>query len=124
VSGAVRRWDTVLLARLAAAAIVVVMVHYFLTSGAIRSDNPFLVPDALILLFALVTPLLPRRAAVPGMIFAFAWAAAVLTVSLCTHVVVRDVFRVDHLFMIVPSLVLVVLLGRVAARGGERPAAR
>lgn len=114
----VRRVDTVLVARLAAAAIVVVMVHYFLTSNAIRADNPFLVPDAFILLFTLVAPLLPRRAAIPAMIFAFAWAAAVLTVSFFTYAV-RDVLRVDHLFLIVPSLILAALLGRIAAHGAK-----
>ncbi|ROT26790.1 hypothetical protein [Micromonospora sp. HM5-17] len=111
----VRRLDTVLVARLVAAAIAVVMVHYFATSNAIRADNPFLVPDAFILLSVLVSPLLPRRAAVPAMIFAFGWSAGVLTVSLFTYVV-RDEFPVGHLFLIGPCLILAALLGRVVAR--------
>ncbi|MFC6023717.1 hypothetical protein ACFP2T_47140 [Plantactinospora solaniradicis] len=109
-----RKWDTVVVARGIAAALTLVMVYYFWTSDAIRSGNPFLVPDLLLTLFALVSLLLPRRVAVPAMIFAFAWAAGVLTVSLFTYVV-RGEFPVDHLFLILPSIAMAVLLGRITA---------
>ncbi|WP_192765923.1 hypothetical protein [Plantactinospora soyae] len=108
-------WDTVTIARGVAAVMGLVMVHYFWTSDAIRAGNPFLVPDLLLTLFALVSSLLPRRVAVPAMIFAFGWAAGVLTVSLFSYVV-RNEFPVDHLFLILPSVAMAVLLGRIAAR--------
>ncbi|MGX7676935.1 hypothetical protein [Plantactinospora sp. DSM 117369] len=110
----VGRLDTVTVARGAAAALTVVMVWYFATSDALRSDNPFLVPDLLVLVFALGSSLLPRRAAVPVMIFTFGWAAGVFTTSLF-HYVVRGEFPVDHIFLILPALVMAVLLGRLAA---------
>lgn len=110
-----RKWDSVVIARGVAAALTLVMIYYFWTSDAIRSGNPFLVPDLLLTLFALASLLLPRRVAVPAMIFAFAWAAGVLTVSLFTHLV-RDEFPVDHLFLILPSIAMAALLGRIAAK--------
>ncbi|MDW5330048.1 hypothetical protein [Plantactinospora sp. KLBMP9567] len=120
----VGRLDTVWVARGAAAALTVAMVWYFATSDALRSDNPFLVPDLLVMVFALGSSLLPRRAAVPAMIFTFGWAAGVFTTSLF-HYVVRGEFPVDHIFLILPSVVMAVLLGRVAAAGPvpvpERP---
>ncbi|GAA3779169.1 hypothetical protein GCM10022225_79150 [Plantactinospora mayteni] len=115
----VGRLETVAVARGMAGALTVAMVWYFATSDALRSENPFLVPDLLVAIFALASSLLPRRAAVPAMIFTFGWAAGVFTTSLF-HYVVRGEFPVDHIFLILPSLVLAVLLGRVA--GGRVPA--
>ncbi|GIG91105.1 hypothetical protein [Plantactinospora endophytica] len=115
------RVDTVAVARGTAALLTVVMVWYFATSGAVRSDNLFLVPDLLVTVFALGSSLLPRRVAVPAMLFAYAWAAAVFTTSLFSYVV-RGEFPVDHVFLILPSVVLAVLLGRIAA--GRVPATR
>jgi hypothetical protein len=105
-------------ARIVALMITAVIVHYFLTSDAIRAGNPFLVPDALLTVLLLASALLPRRLAAPAMIFAFAWAAAVLTVSLCTYIV-RGAFAegANHLALIVPS---VAMAGLLALRGSAR----
>jgi hypothetical protein len=100
-------------ARIVAFVISVVMIIYFPTSDAIRSDNPFLVPDLLLAAFLLTSALLPRRAAVPALIFSFGWDTAVFTTSLFTYIV-RDEFAegANHLALILPSLVMAILLGR------------
>ncbi|MGH3465101.1 MAG: hypothetical protein ACRDP9_26840 [Kribbellaceae bacterium] len=102
-----RTGSTTTAARCVALAIVLVMVFYFLTSDAIRSGNPFLVPDALLAVFLLTAAVLPRRWAVPALIFALAWAAAVFTVSLCTYIV-RGEFAdgADHIALIVPCVAM------------------
>jgi hypothetical protein len=107
-------------ARVVAIVIAAVMVHYLLTSDAVRAGNPFLVPDALLTVLLLTSALLPRRLAVPAMIFAFAWAAAVLTVSLCTYIV-RGAFAdgADHLALILPSVAMAGLLARTVSRRRE-----
>jgi hypothetical protein len=98
-------------ARGVALVISVVMIYYFATAGVIRSDNPFLVPDALLTVFLLTAALLPRRLAAPGLIFAFGWDTAVYTTSLCTYAV-RGEFAegTDHIALILPSLAMALLL--------------
>jgi hypothetical protein len=98
-------------ARGVALAIVVVMIFYFATADVIRSDNPFLVPDALLTAFLLAAALSPRRIAAAALIFAFTWDIAVYTTSLSNHAV-RGTFTgaLDHFALIVPSLVMAVLL--------------
>jgi hypothetical protein len=100
-------------ARFVAIAITLVMVWYFATQDVIRSDNPFLVPDALLTVLLLTAAILPRRLSVPGLIFAFAFATAVYSVSLSTYVV-RGAFTdgANHLALIIPMLVMAALLMR------------
>jgi len=111
-------------ARFVALAIVAVMVLYFATAGVIRSDNPFLVPDALLTVLLLTAALLPQRAAVPALIFAFGWDTAVYSTSLCTYAV-RGEFAegANHFALILPSLAMAVLLAHGLAKQpgtGER----
>ncbi|HEX6681209.1 MAG TPA: hypothetical protein VF062_00325 [Candidatus Limnocylindrales bacterium] len=103
------------IARTGAAAIVLVMVYYFATSDAIRADNPFLVPDAVLTVLLAVTSLLPRPIALPGMAFGFAWSAAVFTVSLFTYVV-RGELPATHIVLITCCLALAILLLRRLSR--------
>lgn len=97
--------DRVTVSRGVALVVVLVMIWYFVTTDAIRSENPFLVPDALLTVLLLTAALLPRRLAVPALIFAFAWASAVYTVSLCTYAV-RGAFAegANHLALIIPMV--------------------
>ena len=108
-----RAWQNkeVAAARCVALAITLVMIWYFITSDAIRSDNPFLVPDLLLTAFLLAAGLLPAGIARPALVFAFGWTSAVLTVSLFTYIV-RDEFSqgANHLAMIIPSLAMAAIL--------------
>lgn len=99
------------IARFVAVALTLVMAYYFLTSDAIRSGNPFLVPDALLTVLLLAAALTPRRWAAPVMIFAFAWSAAVWTVSLSSYAV-RGEFAdgANHFALIIPACVMAGLL--------------
>ncbi len=120
-----RRVDSLVIARGVALAITGVMVYYFPTSDAIRSDNPFLVPDLLLTLLLVMAALAPRRVAIPGLLFAFAFATAVYTVSMSTYTV-RGEFTdgADHVALITPMLVMSVLLARELGRapiGAPRP---
>lgn len=109
------------IARLLALAIVALMTWYFLTTDAVRWDNAFFVPDALLILFLLVSALLPYRVARFALIFAFAWAAAVYTVSLFTYVVRGDFLEgANHLALILPGVLMAVLLAYDIDRG-RRP---
>ncbi|GII52435.1 hypothetical protein Pth03_08240 [Planotetraspora thailandica] len=103
-------------ARIVALALVAVMAVYFITSDAIRSGNPFLVPDALLTALLAVSAAFRGRLAVPVMIFSFAWAAAVWTVSLCTYIT-RGAFEdgANHLALIIPSVGVAGLLAVVSA---------
>lgn len=102
-----------MVARCVALSIVLLMVWYFITSDAIRSDNAFLVPDALLTVLLFTSAVLPHRIAVPALIFSFAWAAAVYTTSLCSYAV-RGQFAegANHLALIIPSVVMAMLLAR------------
>ncbi|WP_121159517.1 hypothetical protein [Micromonospora pisi] len=110
------------IARGVGAALTLVMVHYFVTSDAIRSGNAFLVPDLALTVLVLVSVLLPGRFAVPGMIFAYGWATAVYSVSLATYTVRGDFADgANHIALILPSLVMAgLLLRKVAQRLDNR----
>ncbi|MBM7785884.1 hypothetical protein [Tenggerimyces flavus] len=96
------------IARVVAILLALVMIWYFVTSNAIRSDNPFLVPDALLTVLLVVAVVVPRP---PLLIFAFAWAAAVWTTSLCTYAVRGEFWQgANHLALITPAVVAAVLL--------------
>jgi hypothetical protein len=104
-------------ARLLAVVLAAVMVIYFATSNAIRSGNPFLVPDLVLTLLLVGAAAVRGRLAAPAMIFAFGWAAAVWTVSLSTYIT-RGAFvdGANHIALIVPS---VVAAGLLATRTGR-----
>ncbi|MBP2702555.1 hypothetical protein JOL79_01910 [Microbispora sp. RL4-1S] len=91
--------------RWVAAALTLVMAVYFVTSDAIRAGNPFLLPDAVLTLLLAGATVVRGRLAAPAMIFAFAWAAAVWTVSLCTYAT-RGAFAegANHIALIVPCV--------------------
>lgn len=115
-------------ARWTSGALTVVMIYYFVTSDAIRAGNPFLVPDLVLTVLLPVSATLRGRLAVPAMIFAFAWAAAVWTVSLCTYIT-RGAFAdgANHIPLILSSVVAAGLLAisgstRTRAHETERPA--
>jgi hypothetical protein len=109
--------NTVTVARVVALGTTLVMAHYFLTTDAIRAGNPFLLPDALLTVLLLASALLRRRFAAPAMIFAFGWAAAVYTVSLCTYAV-RGEFAegANHLALIIPSMLAAAFLAATVSR--------
>jgi uncharacterized membrane protein len=106
--------------RAVAFVIAIIMTQYFFTSDAVRSDNAFLVPDLLLVAFLLTASLLPQRAAVPALLFAFGWETGVFTTSLFTYIV-RDEFAegANHLALILPSLLMAILLAhRVIKQAG------
>ncbi|MEU4534133.1 hypothetical protein AB0G15_04605 [Streptosporangium sp. NPDC023825] len=94
------------------------MIYYFVTSNAIRPGNPFLVPDMILTVLLPASAAFRGRFAVPAMIFALAWSAAVWTVSLCTYST-RGAFAdgANHLALIIPS---VVAAGLLATGAGYR----
>jgi hypothetical protein len=99
------------IARVVAILLALVMIWYFVTSNAIRADNPFLVPDALLTVLLLAATVTPRPWAAPVFIFGFAWAAAVWTTSLCTYAVRGEFAQgANHLALIAPCVVMAVLL--------------
>jgi hypothetical protein len=101
-----RRIGASTIARGISLALAAVMIYYFVFSNPVRADNPFLVPDAILTLLLLGAPLFRGRFAGPAMIFAFAWAAGVWTVSLCTYAV-RGEFAegANHLVLIAACLI-------------------
>ncbi|MEU8382727.1 hypothetical protein [Streptosporangium sp. NPDC048865] len=104
------RWVIVLL--------TAVMIYYFVTSDAIRAGNPFLVPDLILTALLPASAALRGRLAVPAMTFAFAWSAAVWTVSLCTYIT-RGAFAdgANHIPLILAGVVAAALLATsVSAR--------
>ncbi|MER5651198.1 hypothetical protein [Streptosporangium sp. NPDC002524] len=116
------------IARWTIGVLTVVMIYYFVTSDAIRPGNPFLVPDLVLTVLLPASATLRGRLAVPAMIFAFAWAAAVWTVSLCTYIT-RGAFPdgANHIPLILSSVVAAGLLAisvnsRTRAHEPERPA--
>jgi sugar lactone lactonase YvrE len=106
-----RRVDAVAVARGVAAVLVCVMTWYFWTSDAIRDGNPFLVPDILLTLLLVAGVALPRGAARPTLVFAFAWSAGVLSVAWFSSVV-RGEFPVGHPLMILAAVLAAALLAR------------
>jgi hypothetical protein len=104
-------------ARIVAVILAAVMIVFLVVSGAVRTDNPFLVPDLLLSVLLLIAAALPARWAVTVLLFAFGLSAGVWTVSL-SHYAVRGelVDGLDHLPLIaacvIQSLFLVRLLGR------------
>lgn len=115
---------TLRIARVVALLLVLAMIWYFATSNAIRPDNLFLVPDALLTALLLAAAVVPRSWATPGLTFAFAFAAAVWTTSLSAYAVRGEFAQgANHLALITPCVVLAVLLA-VAARDGRDPTAQ
>lgn len=111
-----RAWQNkeVNISRGVAIIVSLLMIQYFFTSDAVRSDNMFLVPDLLLAFFLLVSGLLPTRIAKPALIYAFGWTGGVLTTSMFGYVV-RGEFPQDggnHLFLIIPCAAMAVALAR------------
>lgn len=104
------------IARIMAGLLALFMAAYFVTDNfggsSVRSlDNPFLVPDLLIVVLLGSAAALPRRLAVPALIFALAWAAAVWAVSLSHWLVDGELARgLGHLALIIPAVIAAVLV--------------
>jgi hypothetical protein len=99
------------IARGVAGLLALVMIWYFATSNAIREDNPFLVPDALLTAFLVAAVFVPHPWTAPALIFAFAWAAAVWTTSLSTYAVRGEFAQgANHLALITPAVLAAALL--------------
>jgi hypothetical protein len=112
------------LARAVAAVLAAVMLTFLVVSGAIRADNPFLVPDLLLSVLLLAAAALPARWAASGLLFAFGLAAGVWTTSL-SHYAVRGevVDGLDHLPLIGACVVQSVFLARhLVRRSGHETA--
>jgi hypothetical protein len=111
-----------LVGRSVAGVLALAMATYFVTDNfggepVRRWDNPFLVPDLLIVALLGVGALLPSWLVRPALIFSFAWAAAVWTTSLSHWFIDGEFGRgLGHLFFIVPALVAAALVAK------ERPA--
>ncbi|SHN47199.1 hypothetical protein [Cryptosporangium aurantiacum] len=122
-----RRPPLLLGARAVALVIVTIMTVYFLVTDAVRSDNPFLVPDLVLSATLLVSALLPQRLAPVALIFSFGWAAGVYTTSMCTHII-NGRFPVDHVFLLIFCVGVPLLLARDLVRprvaGASEPADR
>lgn len=86
------------------------MAAYFATDnfggGSVRRlDNPFLVPDLLIVVLLGSSAALPRRIAAPALIFSLAWSAAVWATSLAHWLVDGEVGRgLGHLALVLPAV--------------------
>lgn len=106
------------IARAVAAILAAVMLVFLTVTGAIRTDNPFMVPDLLLSVLLLVTACLPARWAAPALLFAFGLAAGVWATSL-SHYAVRGeiVDGLDHLPLIGASVIQSVFLVRRLGRG-------
>jgi ABC-type dipeptide/oligopeptide/nickel transport system permease component len=105
-------------ARVVAAILATVMLVFLALTGAIRADNPFMVPDLLLSVLLLVTACLPARWAAPALLFAFGLASGVWTASL-SHYAVRGelVDGLDHLPLIGACVIQSVFLVRRLIRG-------
>ncbi|SDQ51792.1 hypothetical protein [Thermostaphylospora chromogena] len=110
-------------ARGVAAVMTVIMVVYLALDGAHRPANPFLVPDIAVAVLLAGAALLPRRAAPVGLVFAFAWTAGVITVSLFSYVV-RGEFSWGNLALVLAALVTAASLAGDTVRDGEREPVR
>lgn len=103
------------------------MATYFATDNfggdsVLRLDNPFLVPDLLIVALAGTAAVLPRCLARPALLFALTWSAAVWTVSLTHLLVAGETGRgLGHLLLILPA---VLAAGLVTVTDPERLVAR
>jgi hypothetical protein len=105
------------LARCGAVVTGLIMLGYLVTrSPVIRFDSAFFVPDALLTVLLLVLAPMPRRWAVPALLFAFAWTAGIITVSLFTYVV-RGEFAWGNFALVMSTLVLAGVLMREVAAG-------
>jgi hypothetical protein len=105
-------------ARAVAVILATVMISYLVASGAIRVDNPFLVPDLLLSALLLVTACLPARWAPQALLFAFGLATGVWTTSL-SHYAVRGelVDGLDHLPLIAACVIQSSFLARRLLHG-------
>jgi ABC-type dipeptide/oligopeptide/nickel transport system permease component len=105
-------------ARVVAAILATVMLVFLVVTGAIRADNPFMVPDLLLSILLLVTACLPARWAAPALLFAFGLASGVWTTSL-SHYAVRGelVDGLDHLPLIGACVIQSLFLARRLLRG-------
>lgn len=89
------------------------MAVFLVVSGAIRADNPFLVPDALLTVLLVISACLPARWAVQALIFAFALAVGAWTASLSHYAVRGDlVDGLNHLPLIASAVLQSVFLAR------------
>jgi hypothetical protein len=113
-----RRPTLIIAARVIALIIVTIMAAYFITTDAIRGNNPFLVPDMVLTAALLVSALLPQRSAAPALIFSFGWAAGDYTTSMFTHII-DGRFPVDHVLLILFCVGVPVLLARDLLRGRQ-----
>lgn len=110
-------------ARGVAAIMTVIMVVYLAVDGAHRPANPFLVPDIAVAVLLAGAALLPRSMAPVGLVFAFAWTAGVITVSLFSYVV-RGEFSWGNLALVLAALVTAGALAGRAVRAEEREPVR
>ncbi|WP_125777404.1 hypothetical protein [Antribacter gilvus] len=109
--------DALRTARVVAAIQATVMAVFLAASGALRADNPFAVPDALLTLLLAVAACLPARWAAPSLIFSFALAVGVWTVSLSHYAVRGDlVDGLNHLPLVASAVVQSVVLARHLSR--------
>lgn len=99
------------IARCVAGLLAFFMAAYFATDNfggdsVLRLDNPFLVPDLLIVVLLATAAALPARFARPALILSLAWSAGVWTVSLSQWVVADQVGRgLGHLILILPAVI-------------------
>jgi hypothetical protein len=115
-----------LAARVVAGLLALFMAAYFASdnfggASVRRLDNPFLLPDLLILVLLAGSAALPRRIAAPALIFSLAWSAAVWATSLTHWLVDGEVGRgLSHLVLVLPA----VLAAAAAALSTRQEAAR
>ncbi|GAA0919611.1 hypothetical protein [Nonomuraea longicatena] len=104
----------IVIARCVALLMCAIMTVYLAVDGAHRPGNPFLVPDVAVAVLLGVGAVLPKRAAVPAMLFAFAWTAGVITVSYFTQAV-RGEHAWDNLALVAAALAMAVALAAAPA---------
>ncbi|GAA3717377.1 hypothetical protein GCM10022224_098830 [Nonomuraea antimicrobica] len=104
----------VTVARYVAAIMSLIMVVYLALDGAHRPANMFLWPDVAVAVLLAGSGVLPSRHARTGMIFAFGWAAGVITVSIFSYVV-RGAFAWPNLALVVVAVLMAALLSRSPA---------
>ncbi|WP_350275563.1 hypothetical protein [Kribbella sp. HUAS MG21] len=113
-----------LAARVVAGFLALFMAAYFATDNfggdsVRRLDNPFLLPDLLIVVLLGVSAALPRRLAAPALIFSLAWSAAVWATSLAHWLVDGEVGRgLGHLALVLPAVAAAVVAA-VSSRSSE-----
>ena len=105
------------LARCGAVVTGLIMLCYLVTrTPVVRFDSAFFVPDALVTALLLVAAPMPRRWAVPALLFAFAWTAGIITVSLFTYIT-RGEFAWGNFALVAGTLTLAGVLVREVATG-------